>query len=282
MAPHHKLISIRFSHYNEIARWALDVAGVSYSERGYLPLLHIVGVLWHGGGWSSKADKQSTRFSTPLLILNTGEHLHDSLLILRRARALGGGPNLLPTDEVETVVARFHRALGGHTRRVAYWWLLRDWPTTCRVAQRNCGTMQATIFSALRWLIRPAMYSGLQLTAPRVEDSLARVRVEFDFAGELLKSGGGEYLVGGAFSGADLVFAALAAPLLLVSEEEGYGAVFPGRGEVPRGLQDVVEELRAHPAGVHAMRMFREHRGRRMGLGVKRGVALNPRNVTAA
>src|SRR5262249_52617975 len=36
-----ELITIRFSHYNEKARWALDRFGVVYTERAHLPLIHM-------------------------------------------------------------------------------------------------------------------------------------------------------------------------------------------------------------------------------------------------
>src|SRR5258706_15412958 len=43
------LITIRFSHYCEKARWALDRAGVSYDERAYIPGFHQMGTRPRGG-----------------------------------------------------------------------------------------------------------------------------------------------------------------------------------------------------------------------------------------
>lgn len=46
------LYTIRFSHYNEKARWVMDRFGVPYVEHPYMPILHMLPILWvtHGTG----------------------------------------------------------------------------------------------------------------------------------------------------------------------------------------------------------------------------------------
>ena len=59
------------------------------------------------------------------------------------------------------------------------------------------------------------------------------------------------------FTAADLTFSALAASVLMPPQ---YGVPLPQPDELPERTAAVVRELRAHPAGAHAMAMFREQR----------------------
>ena len=90
-------------------------------------------------------------------------------------------------------------------------------------------------------------------TAARSE---MEVRETFDRVGERLAEGRA-YLCGESFTAADLTFAALAAPVLVPPE---YGIPLPQPDELPASMAKVVRELRAHPAGAHALRMYREQR----------------------
>jgi hypothetical protein len=70
-----RLITIRFSHYNERARWALDRLGVAYEEEPYMPLFHVLAVARATRGRGGSADHHSTRYSTPVLITDSGRVL---------------------------------------------------------------------------------------------------------------------------------------------------------------------------------------------------------------
>jgi glutathione S-transferase len=65
------------------------------------------------------------------------------------------------------------------------------------------------------------------------------------------------YLCGDRFTAADLTFSALAASVLMPSE---YGVPLPQPGELPVTMAAVVREFRAHPAGAHALAMYRDER----------------------
>lgn len=82
------------------------------------------------------------------------------------------------------------------------------------------------------------------------------VRAVFDAVGEYL-SDGRRYLCGEQFTAADLTFSALAAPMLMPAD---YGVSLPQPDELPPYTAEVVRELRAHPAGRHALRMFETER----------------------
>lgn len=259
----HRLITIRFSHYNEKARWALDRFHVPYDERGYLPMVHMLPVLFatRGGG---RADRVSTRTSTPVLITDEGQCISDSNDIARYVSDRYGDERstLYPSDEASELERRFHDGLGPHARRFAYFHAFEDPNVIQAMADRNVSRRQAALFRPLRPVAIGAIRRALAVTDAKVARSLERVREQFDWVGQCL--GDHRYLVGDRFSIADLTFAALASPVLLPSPEEGFGAELPRLDEIPPNWASVARELRASAAGQHALRMFAEERGERV------------------
>jgi glutathione S-transferase len=96
----------------------------------------------------------------------------------------------------------------------------------------------------------------LRITPDAAARSEAEVRGIFDAVAERLADGR-PYLCGDRFTAADLTFAALAAAVLMPPE---YGVPLPQPDELPQPMAAVVRELRAHPAGAHALAMFRTER----------------------
>jgi glutathione S-transferase len=83
---------------------------------------------------------------------------------------------------------------------------------------------------------------------------------EFDFAAELLADGRA-YLCGDRFTAADLTFAALAAAMVVPPE---YTVALPQPSDdAPQEPRAIIERAREHPAGRHALEMFRQHRRER-------------------
>ena len=96
----------------------------------------------------------------------------------------------------------------------------------------------------------------LDITATTAAQSEAQVRTVFDAVAKRL-SDDRPYLCGDRFTAADLTFAALAASVLMPPE---YGVPLPQPGELPVAMAEVVREFRAHPAGAHALAMYRDER----------------------
>ncbi len=260
-AGEHRLITIRFSHYNEKARWALDRLGVRYREDGYMPLLHFAPVVL--ATWRSpdaSADHVSTRFSTPVLITEDGERICDSSRIVRWANEHYAKleDNLIPDEECVSFDRRFSDGLGEHTRRLAYYWALPNSSETRALARRNVGPLQAALFSAPLPVGRKILRYRLSINDETAKQSLQFVRDEVAFANERIK--GRRYLVGDRFTLADLTLACMLAPVLIVSHDEGYTAVLPTLEEARPDAAELARELRSTPAGEHVMRMFREER----------------------
>ena len=96
----------------------------------------------------------------------------------------------------------------------------------------------------------------LDITPATAAESEAQVRVSFDAVAERLGDGR-PYLCGDRFTAADLTFAALAASVLMPPE---YGVPLPQPEELPVAMAEAVREFRAHPAGAHALAMYRDER----------------------
>lgn len=256
-----RLLTIRVSHYNEKARWALDRLGVQYREQPYMPLIHTVPVAWAVRGSSdAAADRISTRYSTPVLVTDDGLAICDSSRIMRWASVNHAGPDddLFPTAACEALDARFSYGLGEHSRRLAYYWALGDSRGLRALARANVGTVQAFLFSALLPMGRSFLKRALSIDAEHAALSRRVVLEEVAFASESLREE--RFLVEDRFTAADLALACMLAPVLLVSQAEGFGAVLPSMDQSHPEAKAFAQELRSTRAGKHAMRMFREER----------------------
>jgi glutathione S-transferase len=259
-----RLLTIRVSHYNEKARWALDRLGVPYREKPYMPLMHAAPVAWAVRRSSdAAADHMSTRFSTPVLVTDDGNTICDSSRIVRWANDHHSGPgtDLFPTQTSEELEARFSRGLGESSRRLAYFWGLGDSGSVRRLARANVGPAQALLFSALLPIGSRFVKKALSVNSERAAASRQTVVQEVEFASESL--GAKRYLTADRFTAADLALACMLAPVLLVSLDEGYGAVLPSMDEAHPDARAFAQQVRETPAGEHAMRMFREERSKR-------------------
>ena len=252
-----RLVTLAFSHYNEKARWALDHCGVAYKEHRFMPGFSQLAVFAATRGRGGRTDAVSSTLSTPVLITGDGERICDSTDIARWAQDTTG-VSLFPEPAVLELVDEFGRELGPYTRRLAYWHVLKS-PSAMRVmADRNVGRAQALAYRALAPVGARLLVRGLRIDAAhartdteRVEAQLARVEARL---------AGRDYLVGDRFTAADLTFAALLAPLLLVTRAEGYGATLPDASQLLPETNAIVAELRARPAGRFALAVYRRNR----------------------
>jgi glutathione S-transferase len=271
----YELITIRFSHYNEKARWACDYFQVCYNERPNLPILHMAPVYFATRKYNAnnKADNISSSLSTPVLIEKTsGTILCDSTDILRYLDGKYGSPDtnnnkvhtLYPSEyksEIMNLEKRLHDRFGTNTRRMAHYYVLADPKLSKQIAFVNLGnSLQSYLYHYGYGFVKNQVLSQLAATKEGVVKALAIVRKEFEYYGELLEKNGTGYLIGDRFTAADLSFACMASAVLLVQPEEGYGAKLPSNNEVTKVFGDISKELRNTIAGKHAMRMFQEHR----------------------
>ncbi len=245
MPPPPRLVTITFSHYCEKARWALDRAGVDYTEDGHLPLFAWLPALRAG------------RVRTVPSLVTAGGCITDSTDILRWVDRQGGAPPLFPAGDpdVDELEDRFDTRLGPHSRRVAYGYLL---PAIRDVLGDAPGVPPLEVKAAK--LLAPAiaalMKRGLKVTPAGVARSRERLADIFTEV-EVRLADGRRYLTGDRFTAADLTFAALATPVLLPGELAG----FIPMQHIPPAMADDVDRQRATVAGQFAMRLYREDRG---------------------
>lgn len=252
----HRLITLRFSHYNEKARWALDRFGVAYEEEPYLPFFCSIAVAAATRGRGGAADRTSSRYSTPVLLVDDGQVLTDSTDIVRFAAQ--SDASFFSSDEVSPLVQHYGDRLGPYTRLLGYWHALRHAGMIEQLAADNVSPRQAWLFRQLMPIAKTNLKRFLNLNEASRDRAIARVREELDTTAARLEQS--EYLCGDHFTAADLTFAALVSPVLCTTPEEGYGAVLPSLEALDAEGRELVEEMRAHPAGQFALRMYAEER----------------------
>tara|TARA_Y100001934_G_scaffold261896_1_gene335775 strand:+ start:1214 stop:1996 length:783 start_codon:yes stop_codon:yes gene_type:complete len=245
----HRLITIPISHFCEKARWALELAQISYREEPHLQVLHYIPARLAGGG-----------ATVPILVSEGGEVLRNSSEIVHWVDTVAQ-LGLYPEDpelrrEVEMLEHEFDSELGPHSRLWMYQHFLRRKDLAVRYAgygtpkwqQKSIGVM----FGCVAWFIR----RRFSITEEQANKSLLQAKEQMDRVAKRIEDGS-RYLVGERFSAADLSFACMAVPLVF---PPNYGVPLPGIEEFPSACVKVVEQYRQHPAGQFALRLFREHR----------------------
>ncbi len=261
--PLFQLTTIRFSHYNEKARWALDRFKIRYSELPLMPVIHF-GATWFAQHGKGSGDKHSTRFSTPILRTDKNEVICDSRKIVRYVsdRFSDEKTTLFWHPDVEPMEEYFNERVAPATRAWGYFHALNNRSLMSCIAYRNVGPVQATAFLAILPLVRRIIFKGFKISPQRIQKLQGIIRDEFRAVDEKMKDGR-KYLLGDRFSAADLCFACSVAPALLVGPEEGYGGVLPPLDQAHPNARAFAQDLRASAAGEFAMRLFREERGER-------------------
>jgi glutathione S-transferase len=243
------LITIPISHYCEKARWALDWTGVSYRERAHLQIFHWVAVRRAGGGKTA-----------PVLVWGD-RVLADSADILEQANTQAPPDRRLFPDDPGATEARelqrdFDTHLGPHGRRWMYNGLRGHRDIAIAYGCTGVPSWQRRALPLVYPAAARIIDRFLDVSPATAERSEALVRTKFDRVAQRLEDGR-PYLCGERFTAADLTFAALAAPMLMPPE---YGVPLPQPEELPAAMAMTVRELRAHPAGAHALKMFSEER----------------------
>lgn len=250
MAETPTLITIPISHYCEKARWALDRAGIAYRERPHLQVIHWIPVARVGG-----------RKTAPVLVwgdrvfADSAEIVEEASAQSQPARALFPD-DLAAAAEVRALQRDFDETLGPEGRRWMYFNLRDRRDIAIAYACTGVPAWERRGLPLVYPLAARIIDRYLDITPANAKRSELEVRAVFDAIAERLGDGR-PYLCGERFSAADLTFASLAASLLMPPE---YGVPLPQPDELPPVMAAKVREFRAHPAGEHALKMFREER----------------------
>ena len=239
---------IPLSHFNEKVRWTLDYKRVAHRRQ----------VL--GPDYLIRAWRATGRGTLPILFLD-GRAIGDSTRIIAALEHRHPEPPLYPADATARKRALeledyFDEQLGPALRAAVVTPLFRHDPD---LALRVLTTgMPDQAYQRLRPRVRffPAFYrfrhkiKDARLEADRAIVNAALDRIEQERQGRA-------YLVGDAFTVADLTAAAMLSPLLQPPEIQ-----YPLRVELPGYVQDYRAALLQHPATRWAADIYRLHRGR--------------------
>jgi glutathione S-transferase len=244
------LITIPISHYCEKARWALDRAGLRYSERRHVQGIHRVVARRAGGG-----------NTVPVLVAGS-EVLSESEQILAWAdRRVPEQQRLFAADPAEreselALCRRFDERLGPRGRRLMYAHMLRQRRLALQFNNQGVPRWEARVVR-WGWPAITRLISRVLAITPGIEvEDAAAVTAELDHVAQLLADGR-PYLLGERFGAADLTFGALAASVLVPPQ---YGVTLPQPEAMAPATAALVRGFREHPAGRFAMQLFARHR----------------------
>jgi glutathione S-transferase len=263
------LWQIKVSHSNEKVRWALDCKRVPHRRVAPWPLF----------GSLPAALLMTRRPTLPVLRLD-GRAIGDSTAIVAALDARWPDPPLYPADPAERARALeledfFDEQLAPYVRRLAWHELSRDPRAYFETAFPDSSPLLRASFRPGAFAVTRAVNARYGIDAASAAEARGRILAAMDrMEAEIGPSG---YLVGDAFSVADLTAAALSTPFLRP----------PGRQYLPphpppEPLRSFTEELAARPAGRWVFDMYARHRG--VSAEVKRGAAapVPPRAAVSA
>jgi glutathione S-transferase len=244
---------IPVSHYSEKARWALAHKGVEHDRKSPIPGAHIAYALWLTRG----AHK-----TFPVLSLD-GRNIGDSTAIIAALEQRSPEPRLYPEDPAERrraleIEEYFDEQLGPQIRLLA-WHVLR----TDRERMEELGYQMIPAGMRDHDRARAAagrfgsVYVNLRFRVAdddKAEAAKTAVVAALDRLEAELETGGGEYMVGGDFSVADLTAASLLYPI--VDPPEGPRIIPDGNP----ALEEFFGPLRERPGGQWVGEMFARHR----------------------
>lgn len=261
------LITIRFSHYCEKARWVLDIlrhaanetgnGSYDYVERPHSILTHMKSSFWHTNGFSS---------STPIYITKDKNVLKDSSDIMHYVSdelCKLGKPTLYPMPEVEELEVYFNTVFGVHVRRYVYWLLFQSDDMESEL--RNCWLRETSGLE--NWIQRHAFGSikalatvGMNIKEEPSMNSKHIVDTVFDKVNRMLEENNGSYILNTTHpTAADFTFAALAYPM--VSPPQCDELVFGYDPKImSHSMYEQITIYREQAAGKFVLRMYEKER----------------------
>jgi glutathione S-transferase len=195
-----RLVHFRVSHYNEKVRWALDHKRWPHLREALVP------------GWHTlRARRLSGQTALPILEID-GRALFDSTTIIAELERLRPEPPLYPADAAARARALaiedyFDEEVAPELRRLFWACYLDRAAASARMSTDGRSAFARVVWQASFPVMRPLFRRQLGTDPERVANARARLPGFFDrLESEIQPSG---YLVGDAFSIADLTAAAV-------------------------------------------------------------------------
>lgn len=242
------LYTFAMSHYSEKIRWTLDASDIAYREVCLSPAFHMGPALRMGG-----------RGQTTLPILQgDGFSIQDSPRILTWLQSNRGPLAVMPLTldtPVREVEQRFN-AIGKDVARYLYagsFGVADD--HIVKLWTDHANALQAAVIRATYPLMRWVFRQKLQIKPKRVELARQRIRETLDWLDAQLADGR-RFLVGDAFTVADITAASLLAPLACPAQHPVYGE--PAYRE---GMRAAVQEWEGRPGIAWVRQLYATQRG---------------------
>jgi glutathione S-transferase len=239
-----RLYQFLASHFNEKARWTLDLKRAPHERITLLPGPHV-----------PKVKRLTGQTATPVLV-DGDEVITGSARIVDHLERRFPERALYPQDGVAreralAIQAEFDAEVGPAVRLAKFFEVLdADWMvgTFCREASPTARAFYRAAFP----LISRVMRSSMAIDAANAERARTRVRAALDFVAA--NAGTDGYLVGDSFSVADLACAALLMPTVRVAEWGG-----PTEHDSDRNRRWLAH-WSAHPGAEWVRSTYRRHR----------------------
>ena len=240
---------IELSHYNEKARWALDLKGIPHVRKAPMPGLH--------GAYALVVTRGAQR-RLPVLVLD-GRAIGDSTAIIEALEAYQPEPALYPSDPAERRRALeledyFDENLAPAIRSFGWFHTMDDPDRVAGSLFTNDPTgRSAAVMRRITPLMRPVLRRDYDVSEEDTERSVRQIRAAMDRVENELQPSG--YLVGDGFTVADLTAAALFTPVILPE-----GRQYPPPEAAP-AMIELRDELEARDGGKWVHEMYARHRG---------------------
>jgi glutathione S-transferase len=242
-----ELIQFPSSHFNEKARWALDWKRVEHQRRNVLPGPHMLPV-----------RRLTGQTAVPVVRFDDEVVFDSSRIIDELERRFPDRP-LYPADPVQRaraleIQAHFDQDVGPRIRIAVFSVLLGEGSYLCRMFSEGHSALVRGLYRAAFPLVKGPIRNGNGITGEEaVADGFAGTQAAFDFVAK--EAGPEGYLVGGAFSVADLAAAALLAPAVQV-EHPAMRKPEP----MPDAFRAWLDRWVDHPGAAWVVDMYRRHR----------------------
>jgi len=243
------LYHLEISHYNEKARWALDYKNVPHVRKAVVPMFH-----------TAQALAMTRKPTLPILKLN-GKNIGDSTRIIEALEREYPEPPLYPKDGGERQRALeledyFDEELGPNIRRWLFHQALEESEPRDFVegAMGSAPGVVKSVMTATSPVASRVLRLRYGINTDRAEASRQKMDECFDRLEQEIQPSG--YLVGDAFTVADLTAAALFFPLVRPAE-----APYKIEGPLPPTVAAYRDRAATRDAFKWVERIYREHRG---------------------
>jgi glutathione S-transferase len=245
--PPPTLVQFRSSHYNEKARWALDYKRIPHTRRTVLP------------GFHARPLRKLTGSTQVPVLLRGGEAIADSTHIIAALEASHPEPALYPRDESgrERALALedfFDEEVGAPIRHAMFFHSMPNPAFVAALFAGGHGRLARGAFGTAIRMRQRGIAAAMNLTKEAFEESCKQIEAGLArLEAEIQPSG---YLVGDAFSVADLTAAALFS-ILVFPEHHPH---LP-QCERPASVRAFHAAYTHRPGALWVREMYRTHRG---------------------